>query len=119
MTDEDLKGTRVAILVDNGFEQVELTEPKKALDQAGAKTGITKVGLKVVIVAVVLAIRAREKELRAIIVETQLENKNAMDFYLKKGFRMCGYNDRYYTNIPKSSHDIAIFFSLDLQEAAL
>jgi protease I len=24
--------------VDNGFEQVEMTEPKKALDQAGAKT---------------------------------------------------------------------------------
>ena len=35
---DELKGVRVAILVDNGFEQVEMTEPKKALDQAGAKT---------------------------------------------------------------------------------
>ncbi len=34
----DLKGTRVAILVANGFEQVEMTEPRKALDDAGAKT---------------------------------------------------------------------------------
>lgn len=61
-----------------------------------------------------LARRAKDKGLRAIIVETQLDNKGAMDFYLKKGFRLCGYNDRYYTNTPTSSHSIAIFFSLDL-----
>ncbi len=35
-----LKGLKVAILVDNGFEQVEMTEPRKALDQAGAETRI-------------------------------------------------------------------------------
>lgn len=33
-----LAGKRIAILVADGFEQVELTEPRKALDQAGAKT---------------------------------------------------------------------------------
>ena len=33
-----LKGKRVAILVGDGFEQVEMTEPRKALDDAGAKT---------------------------------------------------------------------------------
>ena len=37
---DELKGRKVAILVANGFEQVELTEPKKALEQAGAKTEI-------------------------------------------------------------------------------
>jgi len=31
-----LNGKRFAILVENGFEQVELTEPKKALESAGA-----------------------------------------------------------------------------------
>lgn len=36
----ELDGVRVAILVDNGFEQVELTEPRKALDAAGARTQI-------------------------------------------------------------------------------
>jgi protease I len=36
----DLSGKRVAILVENGFEQVELTEPKKALEQAGAEVVI-------------------------------------------------------------------------------
>lgn len=35
-----LKDKRVAILVADGFEQVELTEPRKALDQAGARTHI-------------------------------------------------------------------------------
>ena len=37
---ENLRGVKVAILVENGFEQVELAEPRKALDQAGAKTSI-------------------------------------------------------------------------------
>ena len=35
-----LAGKKVAILVANGFEQVEMTEPRKALDLAGAKTEI-------------------------------------------------------------------------------
>jgi len=35
-----LDGLRVAILVSDDFEQVEMTEPKKALDQAGAVTKI-------------------------------------------------------------------------------
>ena len=34
------KNLKVAILVADGFEQVELTEPKKALEEAGAKTQI-------------------------------------------------------------------------------
>jgi protease I len=33
-----LNGMKVAILVADGFEQVELTAPKKALDEAGAET---------------------------------------------------------------------------------
>lgn len=37
---DSLKGVRVAILVDDGFERVELTEPRKALDDAGAETKI-------------------------------------------------------------------------------
>lgn len=32
----DLSGKRIAILATDGFEQVELTEPKQALEQAGA-----------------------------------------------------------------------------------
>lgn len=33
-----LKGKKIAFLATDGFEQVELTEPRKALDQAGAET---------------------------------------------------------------------------------
>ena len=35
-----LNGKKVAILVTDGFEQVELEKPRQALDQAGAKTSI-------------------------------------------------------------------------------
>lgn len=35
-----LQGRKVAILVENGFEQIELTEPKKALEDSGARTAI-------------------------------------------------------------------------------
>jgi protease I len=35
---ENLGGRRIAILVEDGFEQVEMTEPRKALDEAGAET---------------------------------------------------------------------------------
>lgn len=34
----NLQGKKIAILATDGFEQVELTEPKKALEQAGAQT---------------------------------------------------------------------------------
>jgi len=34
----NLKGKKIAILATDGFEQVELTEPRKALDAAGAET---------------------------------------------------------------------------------
>jgi protease I len=37
---EMLQGLKVAILVEDGFEQVELVEPRKALDRAGAETRV-------------------------------------------------------------------------------
>ncbi len=37
---KNLNGKKVAILVADGFDQVELTEPKKALEEAGAETEI-------------------------------------------------------------------------------
>jgi protease I len=35
-----ISGVRVAILIDDGFEEVEMVKPRKALDDAGAKTSI-------------------------------------------------------------------------------
>ena len=40
MASDTLKGLKVAILVTDGFEKVELTQPRKALDEAGAVTRI-------------------------------------------------------------------------------
>ena len=37
---QQLSGTRVAALVADGFEQVELLEPKKALEDAGARVDV-------------------------------------------------------------------------------
>lgn len=39
-TTNRLEGCRVAILVTDGFEQVEMVEPRKALDAAGAETAL-------------------------------------------------------------------------------
>ena len=36
----NLQGLKVAILIENGFEQVEMTQPRKALDQVGASTAV-------------------------------------------------------------------------------
>jgi protease I len=36
----DLDGMRVAILVADGFEQIELLKPREALDEAGANTNV-------------------------------------------------------------------------------
>jgi protease I len=40
MANDRLKGLRVAVLVANGFEQVEMTAPRTALDDAGAHTSL-------------------------------------------------------------------------------
>lgn len=40
MTNQQLENKRIAILVENGFEQEELTRPRTALEEAGAVTTI-------------------------------------------------------------------------------
>src|SRR5690606_34996037 len=37
---ENLTGKTIAILTEDGFEEIELTSPKEALEKAGAKTEI-------------------------------------------------------------------------------
>ena len=37
---DELRNKRIAALVENGFEQVELTDPKQALENAGARVDI-------------------------------------------------------------------------------
>ena len=44
MTDKTLGGRRIAILATDGFEQSELNEPKRLLEQAGARTEVVAPG---------------------------------------------------------------------------
>ena len=39
----NIKGKKIAILATDGFEQIELTEPKKSLEKAGAKVEILSI----------------------------------------------------------------------------
>ena len=39
----ELSGKKIAILAADGFEEVELTKPKKALEDAGAKTTVVSI----------------------------------------------------------------------------
>jgi protease I len=41
--EDKLSGKRVAILAADGFEEVELTKPRQALDDAGAKTSVVSI----------------------------------------------------------------------------
>lgn len=51
----------------------------------------------------------KKKEYRTLIVEAPSLNP-VLILYLKNGFRICGFNDRYYSN---KSKEIAIFLSYD------
>ena len=44
MTQSKLSGRRIAVLATNGFEQSELTEPKRLLEEAGAKVDVISPG---------------------------------------------------------------------------
>ena len=53
---------------------------------------------------------AKKLKARTIIAESPSAN-NALKTYKRNGFRVCGYNDRYYSN---NSKDKAIFLSFDI-----
>ena len=44
MANNNLQGKKIAILVADGFEQVELLEPRKALDEAALKAILKQIG---------------------------------------------------------------------------
>ncbi len=53
---------------------------------------------------------AKDRQLRAVMLETQTKNYPAICFYRKRGFSFCGFNDRSYAN-----QDIGVFFVHDLR----
>jgi len=57
-----------------------------------------------------IKLEARKLKVRTIIAEAP-SLSNALATYLRNGFRVCGFNDRYYSNDAK---EIAIFLSFDI-----
>lgn len=55
---------------------------------------------------------AQKKKVRSLIAEAPSLN-SVLSLYLKSGFRICGYNDRYYNNKGK---EMAIFLSFDFNK---
>ena len=52
---------------------------------------------------------AKSQKVRTLIAEAPSQNP-VLAVYLKNGFRLCGFNDRYYSNAAK---EIALFLSYD------
>ena len=75
MPQPSLNGTKVAILVTDDFEEVELIEPRKALEQAGASTKIVAPHT-----GTVQAMRHDEKS-GTYPVDLTLDQANPDDFY--------------------------------------
>ncbi len=56
----------------------------------------------------------RERDMRALMLETQSNNVPACYFYLKMGCYLCGINDAYYTNRDIRNGEVAIFWAYRL-----
>lgn len=59
---------------------------------------------------------ARQRKLRAIMLETQTNNVPACRFYARMGFKLVGINEVFYTNEDVDNNEVAIFWSLPLTQ---
>lgn len=59
---------------------------------------------------------ARERGARAVMLETQGNNVNAVRFYLAKGFRLSGLRDDLFSNRDIQRHQVALYFSRALTD---
>jgi ribosomal protein S18 acetylase RimI-like enzyme len=59
---------------------------------------------------------ARERDLRALTLETQTNNWTALNFYQRMGFKPCGLDDHFYTNRDLAAGEVALFWYRELGE---
>jgi ribosomal protein S18 acetylase RimI-like enzyme len=57
---------------------------------------------------------ARERGLRAILLETQTNNTPACRFYARLGFELIGINEIFYTNSDLERGEVALFWGYKL-----
>jgi len=62
---------------------------------------------------------AKERDYRALSLETQSNNINACRFYQRMGFRLTGIREDLYTNEDIAKGEVAIFWSYPLRRQAL
>ena len=74
----ELKGKKVAILAEQGFEQVELVEPRKALEDAGAQTALVSPATTAKIKAWNHKRWGRSYKVEVPLAEVQSENYDAL-----------------------------------------
>jgi ribosomal protein S18 acetylase RimI-like enzyme len=61
-----------------------------------------------------LATICRQEHLRGIAVETQNRNYGAVRFYLRRGFRITGFDDHLYSDDDLARQDVALFLFLEV-----
>lgn len=61
---------------------------------------------------------ARERGLRALWVEPRTDNDSAIEFYVRLGFRIAGFNDRMYSNEDHEDGRTTLLMYLDLAPGA-
>lgn len=57
---------------------------------------------------------SRQRDLRAIMLETQTNNPAACRFYAQMGFQLVGLNDMFYTNDDIARNEVALFWAYPL-----
>ena len=60
---------------------------------------------------------ARERGLRALWVEPRSDNAAAIEFYLRLGFRISGFNDRMYSNMDDDDGRVTLYMYRELLDA--
>lgn len=58
---------------------------------------------------------ARGRGSRCVWLETQADNYDAIQFYQRLGFWLCGLDERLYDPASPAASDLAVFFALDLE----
>jgi ribosomal protein S18 acetylase RimI-like enzyme len=57
---------------------------------------------------------AVDRSLRALWVEPRADNTDAIDFYVARGFRLSGFNDRMYSNADHGAGKTTLFMHLEI-----
>lgn len=60
---------------------------------------------------------AKEKNIRAIWLETQSNNFPACQFYRSRGFQLCGIDDHFYSNEDMALKEVVLFWWLEIASA--